>query len=76
VCRKPHVGAHEKSDVVPPMKPIATRRKPPVHHELIEDQEQPGWPETDGMSGEGAESALAHLRDQESKRIDRSGKGE
>jgi hypothetical protein len=70
------VGAHQKSDVVPPMKPIATRRKPPVHHELIEDQEQPGSPETDGMSGEGAESALAHLRDQESKRIDRSDTGE
>lgn len=58
------------------MKPIATRKKPPVHHELIEDQEQPGGPENDGMSGEGAESALAHLRDQESKRIDRSDKGE
>ena len=59
------------------MTPKVTRKKLPVHHnELAEDQEQPGWPDTDGLSGEGAESALAHLRDQEKKRIDRSDKRE
>lgn len=59
------------------MKQKVIRKKPPaLHKELDEDQVQPGWPDTDGLSGEGAESALAHLRDQEKKRIDRSDKGE
>lgn len=60
------------------MKPIATRNKRPIDANELddEDQERVGWPDTDGLSGEGAESALAHLRDQENKRIDRSGKGE
>jgi hypothetical protein len=58
------------------MKPQVTRKKPPLHKELDEDPVQPGWPDTDGLSGEGAESALAHLRDQENKRIDRADKGE
>jgi hypothetical protein len=59
------------------MKQKVIHKKPPVlPQELDEDQIQPGWPDTDGLSGEGAESALAHLRDQENKRIDRPHKGE
>jgi hypothetical protein len=59
------------------MKQKVIRKKPPaLPKELDEDQVQPGWPDTDGLSGEGAESALAHLRDQEKKRIDRSDRGE
>jgi hypothetical protein len=57
------------------MKPKVTRAKPPVlHKELGEDPVQPDRPDTDGLSGEGAESALAHLRDQENRRLDRPDK--
>jgi hypothetical protein len=79
VHRKPHLRCPRENDKSSPMKPIVTRKKPPIHHELIEDPEEqvpPGWPDTDGLSGEGSESALAHLRDQENKRIDRSDKAE
>lgn len=54
-------------------KPKDIRKKPAVlHEEPNEAHEQPGdWPDSEGLSGQGSESALAHLRDIERRRIDK-----
>ncbi|MDB5872118.1 MAG: hypothetical protein JWQ07_1560 [Ramlibacter sp.] len=59
-----------------PTKPKETRKKPPaLAKELNKEQKQsPGSPEPDGFSGQGSESALAHLRNLEQKRIDKFGR--
>lgn len=62
--------------LLPVMKTVIRKKPQALHKELDDDELPPAWPDTDGLSGEGAESALAHLRDQENKRIDRSGKDE
>jgi hypothetical protein len=54
-------------------KPKDIRKKPAVpHEESNEAREQSGdWPDSEGLSGQGSESALAHLREIERKRIDK-----
>ena len=49
----------------------APKTKPPAKaQEPMEGNGQPpaGWADTDGLTGEGSESVMAHLRDIEKKR--------
>ena len=54
-------------------KTKAISKKPTgSHEETDEAQEQAtDWPDSEGLSGQGSESALAHLRDFEKRRIDK-----
>ena len=51
----------------------AIRKKPAGPHEESNeaDEQASEWPDSEGRSGQGSESALAHLRDFESRRIDK-----
>jgi hypothetical protein len=57
-------GTDTRESAMPFRKTKESPRKPPVlPKELDQDQKpQPGgWADTDGLSGEGSESAMAHL---------------
>ena len=64
---------------MPASKPRSTRKKPQLAAEPAKKAEpvrQPSaeWADTDGLSGHGADSALAHMKERESRRVDKSDK--
>lgn len=53
-------------------KPQASKKLAKSDEESSEAEEQASeWPDSEGLSGQGSESALAHLRDFEKRRIDK-----
>ena len=54
-------------------KSQAIRKKPAGSDEDSNEAEEQAadWPDSEGLSGQGSESALAHLRDMENRRIDK-----
>jgi hypothetical protein len=64
-------ASHES--LTPVNKPQAISKKPAGSHEPTHEAEEESgeWSDSEGLSGQGSESALAHLRDIESRRIDK-----
>jgi hypothetical protein len=64
---------------MPSSKPRTSRKKPQTGADPVKQVEPPRqpaaeWADTDGLSGHGAESALAHLKERENRRVDKSDK--
>lgn len=69
-------GKSQSRELTPVNTVQAISTKPAGPHEDTDEaEEQAGdWPDSEGLSGQGSESALAHLRDIESRRIDNTEK--
>jgi hypothetical protein len=75
MCVPSRIPAIENNhqSLTPVNKSQAIRKKPASPHEEPNeaDERDNEWPDREGLSGQGSESALAHLRDMESRRIDK-----
>ena len=64
---------------MPSSKPRSTRKKTQPSAEPVKLAEPAGqpdaeWADTNGLSGHGADSALAHMKERENRRVDKSDK--